>query len=345
VRIILTADPYLPVPPSRYGGIERVVALIANELVARGHSVTLVAHPESRTLASLVPYGAPPHRGTLAALRELVAAGTYLWSSLGRVDLIHSFGRLAALAPVLPARVAMVQSYQRAIPWTGVRRARRLARGGLLFTGCSRALWTHGGEPGAPDWRTVHNPVDTSRYTPRTSVTPDAPLVFLGRLEAIKGVREAIAIARGAGRPLVLAGNIVQTPEGRAYFETHVRPAVDDRTVTYVGEVNDEQKNDLLGRAAGLLMPIQWDEPFGIVMIEALACGTPVVGLARGSVPEVIRHGETGYVCHSTDEAVAAVGRLGAIDRSQCRADAVERFGVGPIVEAYERVYAEALAG
>jgi glycosyltransferase involved in cell wall biosynthesis len=164
--------------------------------------------------------------------------------------------------------------------------------------------------------------------------------MFLGRIEAIKGVGEAIAIARASRRRLVIAGNRVSTPEGRAYFDGVVAPAIDGSQVIYVGEVDDRQKDALLGQAAALLMPIQWDEPFGIVMIEALACGTPVVGFNRGSVPEVIRHGENGFVCDGIEQAVQAVGRIADIHRAQCRLDAETRFGVDTIVDGYERVYA-----
>jgi glycosyltransferase involved in cell wall biosynthesis len=344
MRIILTADPYLPVPPQHYGGIERVVAAVADGLVARGHDVTLVAHPESRTRAALVAYGVPPHRGRVARARELAQVGRFLWSRRSETDVIHSFGRLAALTPVLPAPVAKVQSYQRAIPWAGVRRARRLAGGSLRFTGCSSALYRSLDQGDRASWRTVYNPVDTARYTHTTSVAPDAPLMFLGRLEPIKGAREAIAIARRAGRTLVLAGNRVPSDVGRRYFDDELAPCIDDRAVRYVGEVDDGQKNALLGRSAALLMPIRWDEPFGLVMAEALACGTPVIGFARGSVPEVVRHGETGFVCDGVDDAVQAVDRLRDIDRRCCRADAEARFGVDPVVDAYERIYAEARA-
>jgi glycosyltransferase involved in cell wall biosynthesis len=340
VRIVLTADPYLPVPPTGYGGIERVVALLVDELVDRGHDVTLVAHPASRTRAPLVPYGRPPHTGTVSRVRELAEVGRALWSKRGAVDVVHSFGRLAALGPLLPLPLPKVQSYQRAIPWTGVRRARRVAGSSLALTGCSSALYAAARPAERDVWHTVYNPVDTTHYRGEPHVAADAPLVFLGRIEPIKGVAEAIAIARRAGRPLVIAGNRVETDEGRRYFGDVVAPAVDGRAVTYVGEVDDQQKQTILGRAAALLMPIRWDEPFGIVMIEALACGTPVIGFRRGSVPEVIRHGETGFICDDVADAAACAGRLHRLDRASCRADAETRFGVRPVVDAYERVYA-----
>lgn len=340
MRIVITADPYLPVPPSGYGGIERVIAVLVEGLMIRGHAVTLVAHPDSRTSAPLVPYGTPPHTGARRRASELAQVGHALWSRRDEVDVIHSFGRLAALAPVLPLRIPKVQTYQRAVPWSGVRRASRVAGHSLVFTGCSSALYSGADQAERAGWHTVYNPVDTSRYHCHLRVAADAPLMFLGRLEAIKGVGEAIAIARAAARRLVIAGNRVTSADGQAYFDRVVAPAIDGEQVTYAGEVDDLQKDALLGQAAALLMPIQWDEPFGIVMIEALACGTPVIGFSRGSVPEVIRHGETGYVCAGLDEAVRSVGLLARIDRARCRLDAETRFGVDPIVDAYEQVYA-----
>ena len=342
LRIAITADPYLPVPPRFYGGIERVVALLVSGLVRRGHQVTLIAHPRSHTPAALIGYGVPPHTGATRRIRELVQVGSALVRLSGSLDVIHSFGRLAALAPVLPMRaVKKIQSYQRAIPWTGVHRAARLAGDSILFTGCSTSLYGSGnGAPPGPTWRTVFNCVDPASYVAVTCADRDAPLAFLGRIERIKGTHTAIEIARSAGRSLVLAGNIADTD----YFRTEVAPHVDNRTVTYIGEVDDAAKSQLLGASAALLMPIQWDEPFGIVMAEAFACGTPVIGFARGSVPEVVRDGVNGFVVRTAAEASEAVQRLGRIDREAVRRDCEERFSCDAIVRAYEGIYREAIA-
>jgi glycosyltransferase involved in cell wall biosynthesis len=188
-------------------------------------------------------------------------------------------------------------------------------------------------------WHTIYNCVDTAQYNWCPRVADDAPLVFLGRLEAIKGAHLAIEIARQAGRKLVLAGNRVEAGDNTGYFEAQVAPHIDGQTVTYIGPVDDAAKNDVLGKAAALVMPIVWDEPFGIVMAEAMACGTPVIGFARGSVPEVVQNGATGFVVHDVAEAAAAVAQLSQIDRGRVRAECEQRFDFRPITAQYERLY------
>lgn len=343
MRIAITADPYLPVPPRHYGGIERVVDFLARGLLERGHDVTLIAHPESETPARLVPYGAPPHRGWAFRMRELVQVGTSLRRRWRDLDLIHSFGRLAALLPVLCLKkLPKIQSYQRAVPRSGIRRALRLAGDSLQFTACSTQMYAGKGLEGR--WTTVFNGVELTRYEFVPSVSPGAPLVFLGRLERIKGVHSAIAIARTSGRRLILAGNRVAPSDEPDYFESEIAPALDGDRVRYVGEVDDARKNAILGEAAALLMPIEWEEPFGIVMIEAMACGTPVIAFDRGSVGEIVRDGVNGFVCSGVREAVEAVDRLERLDRAGARRDVEKRFSSEVIVDAYERLYEDAVA-
>jgi glycosyltransferase involved in cell wall biosynthesis len=184
----------------------------------------------------------------------------------------------------------------------------------------------------------VFNGAPIAAYTPVAAVPADAPLAFLGRLDPIKGVHHAIAIARTASRRLVIAGT--RQSNDRGYFERDIAPHL-SADVTYIGELDDRGKNALLGSSAALLMPIEWDEPFGIVMAEALACGTPVIGFRRGSVPEVVRDGQNGYVCDTVPEAAAAVARVSTIDRRAVRADYEARFSDTAIVAAYEALYAE----
>ena len=186
-------------------------------------------------------------------------------------------------------------------------------------------------------------PLETYEWT--AQVEADAPLVYLGRVEEIKGVHLAIEVARKSGRRLIIAGNVPKAEHHRRYFAEQIQPHVDGKTVEYVGAVDDVAKNQRLGRSAALLMPLLWEEPFGIVMAEALACGTPVIGLRRGSLPEIVQHGVNGFVCGSVEEMVRAVGRLPEIDRRDCRRIAEEKFSDRVIVEAYERLYREVVKG
>lgn len=260
------------------------------------------------------------------------------------LDLVHSFGRLAALLPILPnRRLPKIQTYERQIAWRGIERARLLAGSSITFTACSDAMWRKHLKPWHGRWRTVYNGVNLDLYRATSSVPLDAPLVFLGRIERIKGVHSAIEIARRATRRLVIAGNVVDSDEGRRYFEQEVRPHLSFGDVTFLGPVDDEQKKQLLGTTAALLMPIEWEEPFGIVMIEAMANGTPVLGFRRGSVPEIVEDGLTGYVVEDIEGAVAALPRVAILDRMAVRARCGERFSSSVIVDAYERLYYETL--
>jgi len=167
----------------------------------------------------------------------------------------------------------------------------------------------------------------------------NAPLVFLGRLERCKGAHTAIEVARRLKRQLILAGNISSLPEEREYFEREIEPAIGRDFVSYVGAVDDREKNDLLGRAAALLLPIEWEEPFPVVLPEALLCGTPVVAFRRGGVPEGIDDGLTGFVCDTVDQMTTAVRRVGEVDRTACRTVAERRFSRQAIVDEYEQLY------
>ncbi len=343
MRILITADPYIPIPPRLYGGIERILDFLVRGLVHRGHSVTLVAHPDSRTPAELVTYGRPPHFGMIPRATELAQVASALWRRRHAFDVIHSFGRLAALLPILPLRrLPKVQSYQRDIPWTSIARAVRLAGSSIAFTGCASCVFVD--RPSGTDtgrWLTIPNGVDVAGFTATTAVAPDAPLMFLGRLEPIKGPHHAIAIARLANRRLIIAGNTV--PEYATYFDQQIAPHVDGDRVTYVGTVDDVQKNMWLGQSAAFLMPIDWEEPFGIVMAEALACGTPVIAFKRGSVTDIVREGVNGFACTSVEDAAAAVGRLHTLDRGRVREDCEARFDASVIITQYEQLYDETI--
>jgi glycosyltransferase involved in cell wall biosynthesis len=253
-------------------------------------------------------------------------------------ELVHSFSRLLYLVPILRQSLPKIMTYERKPTARTIRQAAGLSRGSLAFTGCSDSVCREGRQAGG-EWTTIHNAVDVSRYRFQPSVSPDAPLVFLSRVERIKGAHAAIAMARRAGRPLIIAGNHGQEGEEKIYWENEILPHVGHDGVQYVGPVNDAQKSDLLGRAAAMLVPIEWEEPFGIVFAEALACGTPVISCPRGALPEIVRDGIEGFLVNSVEEGVSAIKRLDRIDRGACRRRAEESFSAEWMVDRYEALY------
>ena len=338
LRVTLTVDPELPVPPIHYGGIERVVDMLARGLAVRGHEVTLFAHPHSTCPVPKVAWGGLRSRAPLDTLRNAALLSGRVVA--GRTDIVHSFSRIAYLAPILPLPIPKLMCYQREISPRTTGLAHQLARGTLEFTAISRSMMERVPLPGR--WHLVPNGVPLSAYAFRATVPTDAPLVFLGRIEEIKGVHLAVEAARQTGRRLIIAGNV--PPEHRRWFETHIAPSIDDDRVRYVGPVDDAAKSALLGAAAALLMPVLWEEPFGIVMAEAMACGTPVIGFGRGSVPEVVADGETGFVVDTVEARAAAVGRLAALSRAACRARVEGLYSDHAVTEGYLKVYSELIA-
>ncbi|RYG26694.1 MAG: glycosyltransferase family 4 protein, partial [Chitinophagaceae bacterium] len=267
MKILLTADPEIPVPPRLYGGIERILDALVTGYVARGHEVTLFAHHDSQVPCRLIAWKGKQSHGT----NSILSNTRQLFFHILRedYDLVHSFSRLGYLVPILPMRIPKLMSYQREPTIGQIKKANRLSRkGSLLFTGCSDYI-SNQIKPVA-DAVTVYNCVPTGRYTFTRTIDDDAPLCFLGRIEPIKGTHLAIEVAQRTNRRLVIAGNI--PAEGEVYFREKIQPSLNER-IQYIGPVNDQQKNVLLGQSAAFLMPIQWNEPFGIVMAEAMACG------------------------------------------------------------------------
>jgi glycosyltransferase involved in cell wall biosynthesis len=332
-------DPFIKVPPDHYGGIERVVADLADGLTRGGHEVTLWAAPGSRVKGRVEPFGREGEWTRWSNVRNtLLVAGRFL-SGVSRFDVIHNFGRLAYLAPVLARDVPKVQTYMRTVSPANMGTARRLGARRLHYTAVSAAI-ADTGRPGGGDWSVIYNCAVPARYPFAGNTDPrTAPLVFLGRLDRIKGAHHAIAVARRLQRRLIIAGNISPLPHEQEYFERELKPQVDGSLVTYVGPVDDAQKRTLLGSAAAMLMPIEWEEPFPVVLPESMLCGTPLIAFRRGGVPEGIDDGRTGFLCDTADEMAALVGRLPEIDRASVRAEAERRFSDEVITREYEGLY------
>ena len=340
MRIGMIAPLEMRVPPVAYGGIELVVSLLTEELVRRGHDVTLFASGDSVTDARLISSSPTSLRGTDADRATLGMMNVS--ACLARADsfdVIHNHtgyeGMVAAgLAsrPMLstihgipggdwPTVFANYQGWYNTLSWSFKRR--------LPF------------KPGFAG--VIHNGLDIDSYPFNGDAGRGDHLLFLSRISREKGAHLAISVARKLGRRLVLAGNVASQDE--EYFRTYVLPQIDGDQVQYVGEVDYDRKREVLQQPHCLLAPLTWEEPFGLFMVEALACGTPVVGLNRGSVSEVVKHGETGFVVDTLEEMTVAVGRVDSIDRWACRLDAQRRFGYRTMVDryvaAYERVTSE----
>ncbi len=338
MRVLLTADPELPVPPGGYGGIERIVDGLARQFRAGGHTVALVARAGSTCpVDAFFPWTARRSQSLLGTPLNLRALNRAV--RVFRPDVIHSFSRLAYLVSQLRSgRTPVVMSYQRHPGARGVRLAARIARGTLRFTGCSEFLCRLGRAAGG-EWTAIPNFADTAAIDFVAAVPADAPLLFLSRIESIKGPDVAIAAARAAGRPLVLAGNRSRSGPEADFWRDRIAPELDRAGVTWVGEVDDHRKNELLGRAAALLVPIRWDEPFGIVFAEALAAGTPVITCPRGAAPEIVRDGCEGFLVADAAGAAAAVTRLPAISRRACRTRAESFFSPDAVSARYLDFY------
>jgi glycosyltransferase involved in cell wall biosynthesis len=338
MRIAQVAPLFESVPPRFYGGTERVVACLTEELVGRGHEVTLFASGDSRTAATLVPvveramrYGSDT-RDLLAV--EFTRELGMVFSRATDFDVIHChvdylafpFGALTRTPTVhtihgrldLPSLAPLYRQF-RSVPLVSISMAQRAPL-----------------EPLGVQWAaTVYHGLPTERYAfaPRDQ----GYLAFLGRLSPEKQPELAIEIARRTGVPLKIAAKIDAVD--REYFERTVAPLLDDPLVEFIGEIGDDAKAEFLGGARALLFPIDWPEPFGLVMIEAMACGTPVVARPCGSVPEVVVDGRTGFLGSSLIELADAVKRIDEIDRAECRRHVEERFSVGRMAEDYEAVY------
>ncbi|MHA6249248.1 glycosyltransferase [Pontibacter sp. CAU 1760] len=333
MKILLVMDPGILVPPNGYGGHERLVYMFANEYRRKGHEVHLLVTEGSEVEGCMVhgfgKLGFPPNKWD--ARKAIPVAWKFLWQHRHNFDLIHNFGRLVYLLPILNHPVRKIMTYGREISRKNIRWINKLPNRNIVFTGCSNDLVSRGNVSG--QWQTVYNAIPFENYLLNNSVTEDAPLIFLGRLERVKGCHTAIKVAKATGNKLIIAGNVSSLPEEQEYYKSEIEPFIDNEQIIYIGQVNDEQKNYYLGKSKALLFPIEWDEPFGMVMAEAMACGTPVIGFRKGSVPEVINHGVSGYIVENFSAIIKALDEIGKIDRRLCREHAQSQFDV-PIVAA-----------
>jgi glycosyltransferase involved in cell wall biosynthesis len=331
-------DPGIAVPPRQYGGHERLVYLFAQEYQRLGHQVTLLAGPDSHCSGTTVTFGVNDlDRPVLSKHKEVLFVWKYLYKNRHDFDLVHNFGRLIYLVPILNNSVKKIMTYGRPVSQKGIKIINNLPNKNLIFTACSNYCVGTGNVAGK--WKTVYNTIDFSMYQLNETPGEGAPLMFLGRLDKIKGVHTAINIAKASNNTLIIAGNIPTTTDNYQYFKTRIEPLIDNRQIKYVGALSDEEKNRYLQQAKALLFPIEWDEPFGMVMIEAMACGTPVIAFNRGSVPEVVNPDITGLIVSNELEMLQALDKISRIDRAQCRIIAEQRFDVKVIAHEYLELF------
>ena len=340
MRIAQVAPLAESVPPKLYGGTERVIAWLIDELVELGHEVTLFASGDSRTRATLVPawpralrLGRPrsdPLAAQAALLEEVARRASAFdvlhchvdWLPLPVLSrlrvpfLTTTHGRLD-----LPGLPAVVERFPDA-PFVSISHNQRASLESANWLG------------------TVYHGLPADSLRP--AYESGTYLAFLGRLSKDKGPEAAMRIARAAGIPLHMAAKLPK--DERGYFKRQLEPQIDGTEVRLTGEVNDQTKQAFLSGAAALLFPIDWPEPFGLVMIEAMACGTPVIAFRSGSVPEVVDHGITGFVVDGEAEAIEAIGRLGELDRRQVRRRFEERFTSNRMAREYVRLYEQLAA-
>ncbi len=334
MKIILTCDPEIPVPPKLYGGIERIVDGLVKGYSELGHEVYLVAHRDSTSQYAHRIFGWPAteSRGLSNVFTNAIFLRKVIKNT--KPDFIHSFSRLLYLYPLFCYRnCRIVQSYQREISPRSTRMARMILGSKLSFTACASHMIRK--LPNKLRFKSVFNFTDTD-YFNYDPFRPREYLVFLGRIEEIKGTSESIQAAITSNQKLIIAGNIQEGHD--LYFEEKIKPFLSNPLIEYIGTVNDEQKKTLLQGAKALLFPIKWEEPFGIVMAEALSCGTPVIGFNRGSVPEVIKHGENGFIVKDVHQMIESIRELNTLNNESIAMDCKKRFSSNIISQQYLRL-------
>ena len=320
-------------PPRHYGPWERVASLLTEGLVRRGADVTLFATADSETKATLeavVPRGYADDDSMDGRVWEALHVGNALARS-GDFDIVHNHLDWLPLAFAESWRAPLVTTIH-GFSGAAILPAYTAARSNYVSISDSDR------SPLLDYLATVHHGIDFAEFDFRETSGDD--LVVFGRIHPDKGTAEAIQIARRAGRRLIICGII----QDERYFESRVRPYVDQTQVVFRGSVGPAERSEVLGSAAALLHPISFDEPFGLSVVEAMACGTPVVAYRRGSMDEVIDEGVTGFVVENEEDAVEAVESAAALDRRNVRAGAIRRFGVDRMVGKYLEVYERILA-
>ncbi|HEX2113126.1 MAG TPA: glycosyltransferase family 4 protein [Alphaproteobacteria bacterium] len=337
MRIAQIAPLAESVPPKLYGGTERVVSYLTDELVAMGHDVTLFASGDSRTSAALVAGSAkalrldPMIREPLACTVAMIEK---LWRMRGQFDIIHNHVDYVSMPLLRRQATPALTTLHGRLDWPELATVYREFRDHPVVS-------ISGAQQMPLPWMnwigTVHHGLPQGLLAPPETPTRDY-LAFLGRISPEKGPEAAIRLALRTGMPLKIAAKVDRADH--EYYASIIKPLIDGRNIEYIGEIGETEKAAFLGNAYALMFMIDWPEPFGIVMIESMACGTPIVAMRRGSVPEVIEHGVTGFVVDSEADALSAIGLAASLDRRRIRREFERRFSSGRMARDYLKLYA-----
>ncbi|BBO80878.1 hypothetical protein DSCO28_14440 [Desulfosarcina ovata subsp. sediminis] len=317
-------------PPRHYGPWENVASLLTEGLVSRGHDVTLFATADSITsgrLHAVCPSGYEENRSLIPKVWECLHISE-LFENADTYDIIHNHFDFLPLTYTSMTTTPVVTTIH-GFSSPGILPVYKKYNGKGFYVSISNADRS----PELDYINTIHHGIDLQQFD--FQPTPKDSLLFFGRIHQDKGTREALEIARVCGKKLILAGII----QDQAYYDRYVAPYVDNDKVVYVGSVGPVERNRLLGNALALLHPIRFDEPFGLSVIEAMACGTPVIAFDRGSMPELIENGTNGFLVDHVAEAVERVAQIKTIDRAGCRQHAERHFSVDSMIDAYLQVY------
>jgi glycosyltransferase involved in cell wall biosynthesis len=317
-------------PPRHYGPWENVASLLTEGLVARGHDVTLFATADSQTsgtLHAICPQGYEEDRSMIPKVWECLHISE-LFEHADAYDMIHNhFDYLPLTYTGLTTTPVVTTIHGFSSP--GILPVYKKYNGKAFYVSISDADRS----PDLDYIKTIHHGIDIKQFDFQPA--PDDYLLFFGRIHHDKGARQAIEIARACNKKLILAGII----QDQAYYDQYAAPHIDNGKVIYAGSVGPAERNRLLGKAYALLHPIQFDEPFGLSVIESMACGTPVIAFDRGSMPELIENGKSGFLIDNVDEAIEAVARIKEIDRAYCRRHLERHFTVDRMINEYIQVY------
>ena len=322
-------------PPRHYGPWESVASHLTEGLVARGHDVTLFATADSQTsgrLHAVCPRGYEEDRSLIPKVWECLHISE-LFEHADAYDIIHNhFDFLPLTYTGLTTTPVVTTIHGFSSP--GILPVYKKYNGKAFYVSISDADRS----PDLDYIKTIHHGIDIEQFDFQPA--PDDYLLFFGRIHQDKGTREALNIARACSKKLILAGII----QDQAYYDQYVAPYIDDDKVVYIGSVGPAERNRLLGNACALLHPIQFDEPFGLSVIESMACGTPVIAFNRGSMPELIENGKSGFLVDNVEEAIETVARIEEIDRAYCRRRVTRYFTIDRMIDAYVNAYETILA-